>query len=77
MSIGLTTISSRSRSRIRNFPRRRIALESLSVERIQLGGRAANGEGPGRLRADDGAARQRRVERLGDHGEIGQLRHGA
>ena len=61
----------------RNLPRRRIDFDSLPQEASQFHGRAANRERPGRLGQVDRSADQRRMQGIGDHGQIWQFRHGA
>ena len=76
VSIGLTTIRSRSRSTSRNLPRRRIAVEPLPDERLELGRRAPDGERREGLGPDDRPPGEGGVEGLGDDGQVGQLGHG-
>ena len=71
VSIGFTTIRSRSRSIARNLPCLRIAVTRLTDERLELGRRAAHGKRPGSRRRRDRAAPERGVEGFRDHGQIG------
>ena len=48
-----------------------MAVDRLPDERLQLGRRAADGQGTGRLGGGDGTAAEGGIEGLGDDGQIG------
>ncbi len=75
VSIGFTAMASRSRSISRNLPRRWIAVTVWPTSASCLGRGPAHGQRPRGRDRGDATSGDRRMERLGDDGQIRRFGH--